>query len=176
MYWDYRRKTPKMIKLTIVMPCYNEGTRIYKNLIETVTQVEKFCDRPVPFGAYWVRLSLQARRKFFENGYAFINRDELVRLKNLNNLPASVKERVDNDFLHLGNMTELRLEPEQMRNKICAAEIANELLKVDNPAKDRRTIAEINEIIAQLPGWKMIKSTGDRFNIYGRQRISFQRI
>ncbi len=44
MYWDYRRKTPKMIKLTIVMPCYNEGTRIYKNLIETVTQVERFCD------------------------------------------------------------------------------------------------------------------------------------
>ena len=33
-----------MVKLTIVMPCYNEGTRIYKNLIETAIQVEKFCD------------------------------------------------------------------------------------------------------------------------------------
>lgn len=33
-----------MVKLTVVMPCYNEGTRIYKNLIETVTQIEKFCD------------------------------------------------------------------------------------------------------------------------------------
>lgn len=26
------------------MPCYNEGTRIYRNIIETVTQVEKFSD------------------------------------------------------------------------------------------------------------------------------------
>ena len=25
------------------MPCYNEGTRIYRNVIETITQVEKFC-------------------------------------------------------------------------------------------------------------------------------------
>ena len=33
-----------MLQLTIVMPCYNEGTRIYRNLIETITQVEKFCD------------------------------------------------------------------------------------------------------------------------------------
>ena len=33
-----------MVKLTIVMPCYNEGTRIYRNVIETITQVERFCD------------------------------------------------------------------------------------------------------------------------------------
>ena len=33
-----------MTKLTIVMPVYNEGERIYRNLTETVTQVEKFCD------------------------------------------------------------------------------------------------------------------------------------
>jgi len=33
-----------MLKLTIVMPCYNEGTRIYRNIIETLTQVEKFSD------------------------------------------------------------------------------------------------------------------------------------
>ena len=33
-----------MSKLTIVMPCYNEGERIYRNIIETLTQVEKFCD------------------------------------------------------------------------------------------------------------------------------------
>ncbi|SEP72070.1 Glycosyl transferase family 2 [Lachnospiraceae bacterium NE2001] len=33
-----------MLKLTIVMPCYNEGTRIYRNIIETLTQVEKFQD------------------------------------------------------------------------------------------------------------------------------------
>ena len=33
-----------MTKLTIVMPVYNEGERIYRNLIETVTQVEKFSD------------------------------------------------------------------------------------------------------------------------------------
>ena len=33
-----------MTKLTIVMPCYNEGERIYRNVIETLTQVEKFCD------------------------------------------------------------------------------------------------------------------------------------
>lgn len=32
------------MKLTIVMPCYNEGTRIYRNIIETLTQVEKFSD------------------------------------------------------------------------------------------------------------------------------------
>ncbi|MCR5214581.1 MAG: glycosyltransferase [Eubacterium sp.] len=32
-----------MTMLTIVMPCYNEGQRIYRNLIETATQVEKFC-------------------------------------------------------------------------------------------------------------------------------------
>ena len=32
-----------MLQLTIVMPCYNEGTRIYRNLIETMTQVERFC-------------------------------------------------------------------------------------------------------------------------------------
>ena len=33
-----------MTLLTIVMPCYNEGTRIYRNIIETATQLEKFCD------------------------------------------------------------------------------------------------------------------------------------
>ncbi len=33
-----------MTELTIVMPCYNEGTRIYRNIIELATQVEKFCD------------------------------------------------------------------------------------------------------------------------------------
>jgi len=33
-----------MLKLTIVMPCFNEGTRIYRNIIETLTQVEKFSD------------------------------------------------------------------------------------------------------------------------------------
>ncbi len=33
-----------MIKLTLVMPCYNEGTRVYRNLLETVTQLERFCD------------------------------------------------------------------------------------------------------------------------------------
>ena len=32
-----------MIKLTIVMPVYNEGERIYRNIIETLTQVERFC-------------------------------------------------------------------------------------------------------------------------------------
>ena len=32
-----------MTELTIVMPCYNEGTRIYRNIIELATQVEKFC-------------------------------------------------------------------------------------------------------------------------------------
>ncbi|MCR5104250.1 MAG: glycosyltransferase [Eubacterium sp.] len=33
-----------MVKLTVVMPCYNEGERIYRNIIETITQVERFCD------------------------------------------------------------------------------------------------------------------------------------
>ena len=33
-----------MTQLTIVMPCYNEGTRLYRNIIELATQVEKFCD------------------------------------------------------------------------------------------------------------------------------------
>lgn len=33
-----------MTKLTVVMPCYNEGIRIYRNIIELTTQVEKFCD------------------------------------------------------------------------------------------------------------------------------------
>ena len=33
-----------MTELTIVIPCYNEGTRIYRNIIELATQVEKFCD------------------------------------------------------------------------------------------------------------------------------------
>ena len=33
-----------MLQLTIVMPCFNEGTRIYRNIIETITQVEKFCE------------------------------------------------------------------------------------------------------------------------------------
>lgn len=33
-----------MVKLTVVMPCYNEGTRIYKNIMEILTQVERFCD------------------------------------------------------------------------------------------------------------------------------------
>ena len=33
-----------MTELTIVMPCYNEGTRIYRNIIELATQVEKFCN------------------------------------------------------------------------------------------------------------------------------------
>ncbi len=32
-----------MRQLTIVMPCYNEGQRIYRNIIETATQVERFC-------------------------------------------------------------------------------------------------------------------------------------
>ncbi len=32
-----------MTKLTVVMPVYNEGERVYRNLIETVTQIEKFC-------------------------------------------------------------------------------------------------------------------------------------
>ena len=32
-----------MVELTVVMPVYNEGERIYRNLIETVTQIEKFC-------------------------------------------------------------------------------------------------------------------------------------
>lgn len=33
-----------MTKLTVVMPCYNEGIRIYRNIIELVTQLERFCD------------------------------------------------------------------------------------------------------------------------------------
>ena len=33
-----------MVKLTIVVPCYNEGIRIYRNIIEIVTQTEKYCD------------------------------------------------------------------------------------------------------------------------------------
>ena len=39
-----RYEKGKMVKLTVVMPCYNEGTRIYRNIIEAVTQIEKFCD------------------------------------------------------------------------------------------------------------------------------------
>ena len=33
-----------MVELTIVVPAYNEGTRIYRNIIEIITQVEKFSD------------------------------------------------------------------------------------------------------------------------------------
>ncbi len=32
-----------MMELTVVMPVYNEGERIYRNLIETAAQLEKFC-------------------------------------------------------------------------------------------------------------------------------------
>ena len=32
-----------MVELTVVMPVYNEGERIYRNLIETAAQLEKFC-------------------------------------------------------------------------------------------------------------------------------------
>ena len=31
------------MELTVVMPVYNEGERIYRNLIETAAQLEKFC-------------------------------------------------------------------------------------------------------------------------------------
>jgi len=33
-----------MNELAVVVPAYNEGTRIYRNLKEIVTQTEKFCD------------------------------------------------------------------------------------------------------------------------------------
>ncbi len=33
-----------MIKLTVVMPAFNEAERIYRNLIETADQIEKFLD------------------------------------------------------------------------------------------------------------------------------------
>ena len=142
---------------------------------ELAGMVERFCDNPIPYMPYWTRLSLDARRKFFVDGYSFISRDELIRLRDMKNLPADVKERVDNDFLHLGSQSEMKLTPECMRNKICAAEIANELLKVDNPAKDRRTIAEINEIMSRLPNWERAKDHVGIFNLYGRQKITFYR-
>ena len=37
-----------MVKLTVVMPCYNEGTRIYKNLIEMGFTVLK------PSGTFYI--------------------------------------------------------------------------------------------------------------------------
>ena len=93
----------------------------------------------------------------------------------MKNLPNDVKERVDNDLLHMGSSNDLKLEKEMCRNRICAAEIANELLKIDNPAKERRTINEINEILTRSPKWKQSEGVVGNFNVYGRQRISFYR-
>ena len=33
-----------MVELSIVMPAYNEDARIYRNLMETINQVERFCN------------------------------------------------------------------------------------------------------------------------------------
>ena len=142
---------------------------------ELAGMVEHFCNEPVPYIPYWYKLSLNARRKFFMEGYTTISRDVLIHIRNMKTLPSNVKERVDNDLLHMGSLNELKLLPETVRTKICAAEIANELLKIDNPAKDRRTINEINEILARLPDWEQVIGTVGIFNVYGRQRISFNR-
>ncbi|MBP5592214.1 hypothetical protein J6Y50_10230 [bacterium] len=60
------------------------------------------------------------------------------------------------------------------RNIVSAVEIAYELLKIDNPNKERGTLKEINEILSHKEGWR--RTTWKRLNGYGQQRIAFERI
>ena len=41
---DDKENLKTVESLAVVMPVYNEGERIYRNLIETATQLEKFCN------------------------------------------------------------------------------------------------------------------------------------
>ena len=62
------------------------------------------------------------------------------------------------------------------RDKICPAEIAYEMLNIDDPGKARSTLVEIAEVIAHLPNWKRLKQKQTTIPEYGRQRIVFERL
>ena len=63
----------------------------------------------------------------------------------------------------------------EKRDIISAHEIAYEMLNIDNPGKDKATINEISEIIANLTGWHRKEQTQTRINEYGRQKVVFER-
>ena len=69
------------------------------------------------------------------------------------------------------------VEGVRLRDTICSAEIATELFHIDNLAKNKALIHDINTVMANLHGWCKI-STGNAVwtgRIYGPQRNIYQR-
>lgn len=62
------------------------------------------------------------------------------------------------------------------RDLISAHEIAFEMLNIDNPGKDKATINEIGEIVANLVGWTCSKAQKVSIKEYGRQKVVFERL
>ena len=67
------------------------------------------------------------------------------------------------------------IDPEHtvLRTTVSAVEIAYELLRIDNPSKERATLSEINKIMSNMKGWH--RTTWKRLGVYGQQRIAFER-
>ena len=73
-----------------------------------------------------------------------------------------------------GDTGSIKLEAVQLREKVCAAEILYEGMNIDNPAKERSLVRQVNEILAKSPDWQRAPRN-TRFTEYGQQRTAFTR-
>ena len=163
-------------KLKLPAHLENTATKIQDKYTEgsaLAGQIEHFIDQQVGFYPYWNKLSHKKRREFFEDGYTFIDKEIVIKLKNGSNCPKDIKERMEKDLAtNVGN--EIKVTPERFRGCICAAEIANELLGIDDISSKSRTIIEINEILKRSEKVQMIEK-GVSVSGYGYQNKAFMR-
>ena len=163
-------------KLKLPAHLENAATKIQDKYTEgsaLAGQIEHFIDQQVGFYPYWNKLSHKKRREFFEDGYTFIDKEIVIKLKNASNCPKEIRERMETDLAtNVGN--EIKVTPERYRACICAAEIANELLGIDDISSKSRTIIEINEILKRSEKVQMIEK-GVSVSGYGYQNKAFMR-
>ena len=139
-------------------------------------RIEAFLDTPIPDLIFWRLLTKVERRIFIDKGRVSI---PFSRLGAAQDKFAHIKTKSDigGDLLvldpHSEHADELNFD---YRYEVSSAEIASELLGIDNFQRDRSSLRIIRAILDKLSNWQYQGRATSVDPIYGQQRHCYERV
>lgn len=151
-------------------------------------EIAAFLDKPILPSCIWERLTKEERRKFFADGKIKLDDKDIITriktqirqtskrdstLKEFSDYMSDSKNGVNGYVLKEGYGEDVYYFYGSVdREETCAAEIFNECFGNDK----RKSTLRINEVLANLEGWKREDKRSKNFStVYGQQRFYYDR-
>lgn len=140
------------------------------------SSIEAHLDVKIPAPMFWRLLNKLDRRKFFSFGKVRIPFNRLSKDDQAIYASCCVKLPGEGEFLIIDpNGEHAEAFNFDYRQEVSPAEIASELLGIDNYSRERITTRQIRAILDKLDGWQYCGRAKNVDPVYGRQRHCYMR-